>query len=84
MRKTPSGRTPAHPNIQSNAPKTAEGFKIIGALTGRFSASSADLSGIEGRIKCPKCGAAGGDDWSQCRGDCPMPASPHFGGSKGA
>lgn len=28
-------------------------------------------------FKCPKCGALSGDDWSQCRNDCPMPMSPH-------
>jgi hypothetical protein len=30
-----------------------------------------------GCIRCPKCGAGSGDDWSQCRGACPMPGSPH-------
>lgn len=29
-------------------------------------------------IKCPKCGAESGDDWSQCKGSCPMPGSPHY------
>lgn len=27
---------------------------------------------------CPKCGASSGDDWSQCKGFCPIPASPHY------
>jgi hypothetical protein len=27
---------------------------------------------------CPKCGAESGDDWSQCEGSCPIPASPHY------
>lgn len=29
-------------------------------------------------MKCPKCGARSGDDWSQCKGVCPMPDSPHY------
>jgi hypothetical protein len=29
-------------------------------------------------MNCPKCGAASGDDWRQCEGDCPMPGSPHY------
>lgn len=29
-------------------------------------------------IKCPKCGVSSGDDWTQCHGNCPMPASPYF------
>lgn len=28
--------------------------------------------------KCPKCRATSGDDWSRCRGKCPMTMSPHF------
>jgi hypothetical protein len=28
---------------------------------------------------CPKCKATSGNDWSQCRGACPMPMSPHHG-----
>lgn len=28
--------------------------------------------------KCPKCRAVSGDDWSQCKGVCPMPMSPYF------
>lgn len=28
--------------------------------------------------KCPKCGAASGDDWSQCGGECPLPGTPHY------
>jgi len=27
---------------------------------------------------CPKCQAVSGNDWSQCRGQCPLPMSPHF------
>lgn len=27
---------------------------------------------------CEKCGAGSGDDWSQCRGSCPLPISPHY------
>jgi hypothetical protein len=27
--------------------------------------------------KCPKCGAFSGDDWRQCKGKCPLPATPH-------
>lgn len=27
------------------------------------------------RTKCPKCGVTSGDDWSQCRGECPMRAA---------
>ncbi|MCK1543358.1 hypothetical protein IVB12_15690 [Bradyrhizobium sp. 179] len=26
---------------------------------------------------CPKCGATSGNDWSQCKGSCPLPGSPH-------
>lgn len=29
-------------------------------------------------MKCPKCKAISGDDWSQCQGVCPMDGSPHF------
>lgn len=29
-------------------------------------------------MKCSKCGAVSGDDWEQCGGSCPQPASPHF------
>ncbi len=29
-------------------------------------------------MKCPKCRYESGDDWSQCRGSCPMPMSPFF------
>lgn len=29
-------------------------------------------------IECPKCAAVSGDDWSQCKGGCPMPGSPSF------
>lgn len=29
-------------------------------------------------LKCPKCGAFSGDDWSQCQGSCPLPISPHY------
>lgn len=29
---------------------------------------------------CPKCDAVSGDDWSQCKGRCPMPMSPHYVG----
>lgn len=29
-------------------------------------------------IFCPKCNHTSGDDWSQCRGQCPMRGSPHF------
>lgn len=31
-------------------------------------------------VTCPKCGATSGDDWSQCKGSCPMPGSPHYDG----
>lgn len=27
---------------------------------------------------CPKCGKISGDDWSQCKGACPMHGSPAF------
>lgn len=27
---------------------------------------------------CPKCGADSGNNWSQCKGSCPMPGSPHY------
>ena len=27
---------------------------------------------------CPKCGCESGDDWSSCKGVCPMPASPYY------
>lgn len=30
------------------------------------------------RLQCPKCNYTSGNDWSQCRGWCPMPQSPHF------
>lgn len=29
-------------------------------------------------MRCPKCHAISGDDWSQCEGKCPMPMSPHY------
>jgi hypothetical protein len=29
-------------------------------------------------MNCSKCGAVSGDDWEQCGGSCPQPASPHF------
>src|ERR1700722_6050552 len=29
-------------------------------------------------ITCPKCGTDDPGDWSQCKGSCPMPESPHF------
>ena len=32
-------------------------------------------------IACPKCHNHSGDSWSQCRGFCPMPMSPHFSSS---
>lgn len=28
--------------------------------------------------ECPKCGAFSGDDWTQCKGMCPMESSPHY------
>lgn len=28
-------------------------------------------------VTCPKCGAHSGDDWSQCKGSCPMSGSTH-------
>ena len=28
--------------------------------------------------KCPKCDATEAGDWSQCAGDCPIAASPHY------
>lgn len=28
--------------------------------------------------KCPKCSKYSGDDWSQCKGSCPMPMSPCY------
>lgn len=27
---------------------------------------------------CPKCGYYKGDDWTQCKGRCPLSFSPHF------
>lgn len=27
---------------------------------------------------CGKCRETSGNDWSQCGGSCPIPASPHF------
>jgi bifunctional NMN adenylyltransferase/nudix hydrolase len=35
-------------------------------------------------LKCPKCGARTGDDWTQCGGSCPMPQSPYYDVSKEA
>lgn len=32
----------------------------------------------ETKIRCPKCHAYSGDDWSRCGGICPMPMSPHY------
>lgn len=29
-------------------------------------------------MKCPKCKAVSGDDWTQCNGSCPMEQSPHY------
>lgn len=28
--------------------------------------------------RCPKCKATSGNDWTQCKGDCPMLGSPHY------
>lgn len=28
--------------------------------------------------QCPKCKNFSGDDWSQCRGQCPVTISPHY------
>lgn len=28
--------------------------------------------------QCPKCKATSGNDWTQCKGDCPMLGSPHY------
>jgi hypothetical protein len=36
----------------------------------------AELKG--GYVTCPKCDKFSGDDWSQCKGSCPVPGSPHF------
>lgn len=30
--------------------------------------------------ECPKCLQTSGDDWSQCKGKCPIPFSPHYVG----
>lgn len=30
------------------------------------------------QAQCPKCGAFSGDDWSQCKGFCPLSISPHY------
>lgn len=27
---------------------------------------------------CPKCGCHSGDNWRQCKGNCPIEVSPHF------
>ena len=32
----------------------------------------------DGTIVCPKCRQDSGNDWSQCRGKCPLPMSPHY------
>jgi hypothetical protein len=29
-------------------------------------------------ITCPKCKGHHGNDWRQCKGECPMPGSPHY------
>lgn len=29
-------------------------------------------------MSCPKCNRESGDDWSECGGACPIPASPHY------
>jgi len=29
-------------------------------------------------LRCPKCRAYSGDDWSQCKGKCPVEQSPYF------
>lgn len=29
-------------------------------------------------IQCPKCKAVSGDDWVQCKGECPMEGSPYY------
>jgi hypothetical protein len=34
-----------------------------------------------GKIVCPKCKQASGDDFMQCEGSCPMPMSPHYDAS---
>lgn len=31
-------------------------------------------------MNCPKCKAISGDDWSQCKGVCPVQGSPHYNG----
>lgn len=38
----------------------------------------ADPRAIEAAAECPKCGYTSGNDWTQCKGDCPMPMSPHY------
>ena len=32
----------------------------------------------ETKPACPKCGNTSGNDWSQCKGVCPMAQSPHY------
>lgn len=29
-------------------------------------------------MQCPKCKMHSGDDWKQCKGECPMNMSPHY------
>jgi hypothetical protein len=29
-------------------------------------------------MNCPKCGVSSGNDWSQCKGSCPIPVSPYY------
>lgn len=36
------------------------------------------MSSMRANLHCLKCGAASGDDWTQCHGVCPMSMSPHY------
>lgn len=29
-------------------------------------------------MKCPKCKSVSGDDWSRCKGSCPIKFSPYY------
>lgn len=37
-----------------------------------------NVAAKQDQAQCPKCGAFSGDDWSQCKGFCPITSSPHY------
>lgn len=61
------------------------GVEAAAALLGPATSQDATLSDLENleapepaAFKCPKCGASGGGDWSQCMALCPIQGSPFY------